>query len=313
VLSYVVRRIVATIPVVAVVAVFLFALLHISPGDPAVIIAGDQASTQDVERIRQSLGLNAPLVSQFGDWLWRILHANLGTSIFADQPVSHMILQRVEPTLALAVCSMLITVVIAVPLGAVAAWKANTWIDRLVMAVAVFGFSFPIFVIAYLLMYPTAIWTTLLPVQGYVSITDNVGQFIAHIILPSVSLAIVLIALIARMTRASVLEVLSQDYVRTARAKGLRPSSVLFIHALRNASVPIVTTIGLGIALLISGVVVTETVFAIPGLGRLTVDSILRRDYPVIQGVVLVFSMSYVLVNLLIDLSYTFLDPRIRY
>jgi peptide/nickel transport system permease protein len=313
VLSYVVRRIVATIPVVAVVAVFLFALLHISPGDPAVIIAGDQASTQDVERIRQSLGLNAPLVSQFGDWLWRILHANLGTSIFADQPVSHMILQRVEPTLALAVCSMLITVVIAVPLGAVAAWKANTWIDRLVMAVAVFGFSFPIFVIAYLLMYPTAIWTTLLPVQGYVSFTDNVGQFIAHIILPSVSLAIVLIALIARMTRASVLEVLSQDYVRTARAKGLRPSSVLFIHALRNASVPIVTTIGLGIALLISGVVVTETVFAIPGLGRLTVDSILRRDYPVIQGVVLVFSMSYVLVNLLIDLSYTFLDPRIRY
>lgn len=312
-LSYVVRRIVATIPVVAVVAVFLFALLHISPGDPAVIIAGDQASTQDVERIRQSLGLNAPLVSQFADWLWRILHANLGTSIFADQPVSHMILQRVEPTLALAVCSMLITVVIAVPLGAVAAWKANTWIDRLVMAVAVFGFSFPIFVIAYLLMYPTAIWTTLLPVQGYVSITDNFGQFIAHIILPSVSLAIVLIALIARMTRASVLEVLSQDYVRTARAKGLRPSSVLFIHALRNASVPIVTTIGLGIALLISGVVVTETVFAIPGLGRLTVDSILRRDYPVIQGVVLVFSMSYVLVNLLIDLSYTFLDPRIRY
>ena len=310
-LSYVTRRIVATIPVMAVVAVFVFSLLHISPGDPAAIIAGDQASTQEVERIRASLGLNTPLLSQFWEWLWRILHADLGTSIFADQPVSRMILQRVEPTVALTVSSMLITIIIAVPLGAIAAWKANTWIDRLVMALAVFGFSFPVFVIAYLLMFPAAIWTTLLPVQGYVSITEDFGGFLAHLVLPSITLAIVFIALIARMTRASVLEVLNQDYIRTARAKGLRPSIVLFGHALRNASVPIVTTIGLGIALLISGVVVTETVFAIPGLGRLTVDLILRRDYPVIQGVVLVFSMSYVLVNLLIDISYTFLDPRI--
>ena len=312
-LSYVARRILATVPVIGVVALFVFSLLHFSPGDPAVIIAGDQASAQDVERIRESLGLNAPLLTQFGDWIGRIIHADLGTSIFANQSVMHMILQRVEPTLALAVCSMTITVLIAVPLGAIAAWKANTWIDRLVMALAVFGFSFPVFVIAYLLMFPFAIWSTLLPVQGYVGIAEDFGGFLAHIAMPSITLAIVFIALIARMTRASVLEVLSQDYIRTAHSKGLRPSAVLFGHALRNASVPIVTTIGLGIALLISGVVVTETVFAIPGLGRLTVDSILRRDYPVIQGVVLVFSMSYVLINLLIDLSYTFLDPRIRY
>ncbi|MGE5147091.1 MAG: ABC transporter permease [Candidatus Eiseniibacteriota bacterium] len=312
-LFYVARRVIATIPVVGVVALFVFSLLYISPGDPAVIIAGDQASTQDVERIRESLGLNEPLLSQFGAWLGRLFHADLGTSIFANQSVMHMIVQRIEPTLALTVCSMTLTVLIAVPLGAIAAWKANTWIDRLVMALAVFGFSFPVFVIAYLLMFPFALWTTLLPVQGYVGITEDFGSFLAHIAMPSLTLAIVFIALIARMTRASVLEVLSQDYIRTAHSKGLRPSAVLFGHALRNASVPIVTTIGLGIALLISGVVVTETVFAIPGLGRLTVDSILRRDYPVIQGVVLVFSMSYVLINLLIDLSYTFLDPRIRY
>ena len=312
-LRYVAHRILATIPVMGVVAIFVFSLLHLSPGDPAAVIAGDQARAQDVERIRESLGLNEPLLTQFGTWLWHILQADLGISIFADQPVTRMILQRVEPTIALAVFSMAITIVVAIPLGAIAAWKANTWIDRLVMATAVFGFSFPVFVIAYFLMFPLALWTTLLPVQGYTNIADGFGDFLAHIVMPSITLAIVFIALIARMTRASVLEVLSQDYIRTAHSKGLRPASILFGHALRNASVPIVTTIGIGIALLISGVVVTETVFAIPGLGRLTVDSILTRDYPVIQGVVLVFSMSYVLINLLIDISYTILDPRIRY
>jgi peptide/nickel transport system permease protein len=224
-----------------------------------------------------------------------------------------MIIQRIEPTLALTICSMLVTLVIAIPMGVVAAWRAGTWIDRLVMAFAVFGFSFPTFVIAYLLILIFSMWADILPVQGYVSITRGLGEFLPNIIMPSLTLGIVFIALIARMTRASMLEVLSQDYIRTAQSKGLSNTKVLLGHALKNASVPIVTTIGLGIALLISGVVVTETVFAIPGLGRLTVDSILRRDYPVIQGVVLVFSASYVLVNLLIDITYTFLDPRIRY
>jgi peptide/nickel transport system permease protein len=312
-LAFVARRILATIPVMAVVAVFVFALLHLSPGDPAAVIAGDQATSADVARIRANLGLDQPLLTQFGLWLLRIFHGDLGTSIFASQPVGHMIAQRLEPTLALTICAIIVTVVVAIPLGAVAAWKANSGVDRAVMALAVFGFSFPSFVIAYLLMFPLALWTDLLPVQGYVSFHESIGGFAAHMVMPSLTLSLIFIALIARMTRASMLEVLSQDYIRTARAKGLANSRVLFRHALRNASVPIVTTVGAGVALLIGGVVVTETVFAIPGLGRLTADAILRRDYPVIQGLVLVFSAAYVVVNLLIDLSYTFLDPRIRY
>lgn len=312
-MRYVLHRILATLPVMAVVAVFVFSLLHLSPGDPAAIIAGEFASPAEIARVRVSLGLDQPLHTQFLAWVARLAQGDFGTSIFSDIPVTRMILQRVEPTLSLTFLSMLITISVAVPLGAIAAWKANSIIDRLVMALAVFGFSFPVFVIGYLLMFPFAIWTDLLPVQGYVSLFDDPARWLRHLVLPSISVSLVFIALIARMTRASMLEVLSQDYVRTAHAKGLPDSKVLFKHALQNASVPIVTAIGIGVALVIGGVVVTETVFAIPGLGRLTVDSILRRDYPVIQAIVLVFSFAYVLINLLIDLSYKLLDPRIRY
>jgi peptide/nickel transport system permease protein len=209
--------------------------------------------------------------------------------------------------------SLLIAVGIAVPLGILAAWNVGTWVDRSVMAIAVFGFSFPSFMIGYLLIFALSMSANLLPVQGYVSISNGLLKFLPNIIMPALTLGIVLIALIARMTRASMLEVLNQDYIRTAQSKGLSDAKVLLVHALKNASIPIVTTIGLGFALLISGVVVTETVFAIPGLGRLTVDAILRRDYPVIQGIVLVFSLTYVMINLLIDISYTLLDPRIHY
>ncbi|HWM46880.1 MAG TPA: ABC transporter permease [Xanthobacteraceae bacterium] len=312
-LAYVIRRVLATIPVMGVVALFVFSLLHLAPGDPAAIIAGDQATTEVVERIREQLGLNEPFLTQFGRWIFAVLHGDLGFSIFSNQPVSLMIFQRVEPTIALAVCAMLISIVVAVPMGVLAAWKAGTWIDRAVMAFAVAGFSFPTFVIGYLLILAFALWLNVLPVQGYTSISDGVLPFLESIILPSVTLGIVLIALIARMTRAAMLEVLSQDYIRTAQAKGLGNARVLLAHALKNASVPIVTTIGLAFALLISGAIVTETVFSIPGVGRLTVDAILQRDYPLIQGLVLVFSASYVLLNLLVDISYTFLDPRIRY
>src|SRR5690606_34089494 len=200
-----------------------------------------------------------------------------------------------------------------VPLGIVAAAKAGGWIDRMVMAVSVMGFSVPVFVLAYVLIGLFAIQLEWLPVQGYRSISEGFVPFIRHLILPSVALGIVYMALIARITRASMLDVLSQDYVRTAQAKGLAPHTVLVGHALKNAAVPVVTIIGIGIALLIGGVVVTETVFAIPGIGRLTVDAILRRDYPIIQGVTLLFSAVYVIVNLLVDLSYTLCDPRIRY
>ena len=297
----------------AVVALFVFSLLHLSPGDPAVIIAGDTATLDDIARIRQKLGLDQPLYVQFVTWVWGLLHGDLGISIFTNLPVSKLIAQRVEPTITLTISTLVISVLAAIPMGVLAAWKAGGWIDRLVMVFAVLGFSIPSFVLAYLLIYVFAISTDLLPVQGFVSIRDGVWPFLSHIAMPSLALGMIFAALIARMTRASMLDVLAQDYIRTAQAKGLSNDRVLIGHALKNAAVPIVTIIGVSLALLISGVVVTETVFAIPGLGRLTVDAILRRDYPIIQGIILVFSAAYVLVNLLVDLSYTFLDPRIRY
>jgi len=311
--TYVVRRILATIPVMVVVALFVFSLLFIAPGDPAAVIAGDQATPQDVERIRQSLGLDRPFLVQFSDWAWRLVHFDLGRSIFTNLPVTAMIAQRIEPTLSLMVVTLILSIVVAVPIGVVAAWKAGTWLDRAIMSFAVFGFSVPVFVVGYLLAYLFALQLEWLPVQGYTPISRGLWPWLENLILPSIALGCVYIALIARITRATMLEVLQQDYIRTARAKGLAQSPILFIHALKNASVPIVTVIGLGIALLIGGAVVTESVFAIPGLGRLTLDAILRRDYPVIQGVVLLFSFVYVLVNLVIDLLYTLLDPRIRY
>ncbi len=311
--AYLVRRLLATIPVMGVVALFVFSLLYIAPGDPAAVIAGDFATAQQIALIHQKLGLDEPFFVRFGHWLWAVLHGDLGISIFTNLPVTQLIGQRLEPTLALTLTTLVVTIVFAVPLGVIAAWKAGTWIDRLVMIVAVAGFSLPAFVLAYLLILAFSIKLDLLPVQGYVSFRDGFLPFIEHLILPSITLGLVYGALIARFTRAGMLEVLSQDYIRTAQAKGLANIQVLLRHALKNAAVPIATVIGIGIALLISGVIVTETVFAIPGIGRLTVDAILRRDYPIIQGVVLLFSAAYVLVNLLVDVSYTLLDPRVRY
>lgn len=311
--AYILRRILATIPVMLVVALFVFAILRLSPGDPAAVIAGDYASPADVARIRQKLGLDNPMHVQLGIWLWNVARGDLGTSIFSGLPVTKLIGQRLEPTLALSMTTMCIAVLLAVPMGVVAAWKPGTWIDRLVMVGAVLGFSLPVFWLGFLLIYGFSVQLELLPVQGYVSFTEGFLPFIRHLILPSLTLGMVYMALIARMTRASMLEVLREDYIRTAHAKGLKPHVVLLLHALKNASLPIVTIIGVGVALLIGGVVVTESVFAIPGLGRLTVDAILHRDYPVIQGIILVFSGIYVLINLLVDLVYTVLDPRIRY
>jgi peptide/nickel transport system permease protein len=313
VLAYVIRRILATIPVMLVVALFVFSLLYIAPGDPAVVIAGDQASPDDVARIRASLGLDRPFMIRFADWLMQVARGDLGTSIFTNLPVSHMIAQRIEPTLSLMLLTLVISVSVAIPLGIVAAWKAGTWIDRGVMLFAVLGFSVPVFVTAYLLAFVFALELEWLPVQGYSPISKGFVPFIENLILPALALGSVYIALLARMTRATMLEVLSQDYIRTARSKGLAPGPILFVHALKNAAVPIVTVVGLGVALLIGGAVVTESVFAIPGLGRLVVDAILKRDYPVIQGTVLLFSLTYVVVNLIVDLLYTVFDPRIRY
>ena len=311
--SYILRRVLSTVPVMAIVALFVFSLLYIAPGDPAAVIAGDQASPADVERIRQGLGLDRPFLVQFGTWLWRILHGDLGTSIFTNLPVSALIAQRIEPTLSLMVLTLVLTILVAVPLGVVAAWKAGSWVDRSIMAFAVFAFSLPVFVVGYVLAYVFALQFDWLPVQGYTPLAEGFWPWLQNLILPALALGCVYIALIARITRASMLEVLHQDYIRTARAKGLDQRSILFVHALKNAAVPIITVIGIGIALLIGGAVVTESVFAIPGLGRLTIDAILRRDYPVIQGIVLLFSFLYVLVNLMVDVTYTLVDPRIRY
>jgi peptide/nickel transport system permease protein len=311
--AYVVRRLLSTVVVTAVVAFVVFSLLYLTPGDPAAVIAGDIATDDDIRRIHEHLGLDDPFLVRFGHWAWGLLHGDLGTSIFTNLPVTHLIGQRVEPTLSLTLCTLVISILVAVPLGVVAAAKAGTWLDRAVMAFSVLGFSVPVFVIAYGLILTVSVKYDLLPVQGYRSFHDGWWEWLRHLILPSIALGTVYIALITRMTRASMLDVLAQDYIRTAEAKGLAPGRVLVGHALKNAAIPVVTTIGVGVALLISGAIVTETVFALPGIGRLTVDAILRRDYPVIQGVILIFSVVYVLVNLLVDLSYVFFDPRVRY
>jgi peptide/nickel transport system permease protein len=312
-LGYTLKRIVSTIPVMAFVALFVFSLLYIAPGDPAAVIAGDQASPEDVEKIRKSLGLDRPFLVRFTEWSGQVLSGNLGTSMFTGLPVTELIGQRIEPTVSLMAVTLIFAVVVAVPIGVLAAWKVGSWIDRGFMAFAVLGFSVPVFVVGYLLAYVFALELDWLPVQGYTPISKGFWPWLENLILPAIALGFVYIALIARITRATMLEVLSQDYIRTARAKGLADGGILFLHALKNAAVPIVTVIGIGVALLIGGAVVTESVFAIPGLGRLTIDAIVRRDYPLIQGIVLMFSFVYVLVNLAIDLIYTALDPRIRY
>ena len=303
----------ATIPVMGVVALIVFLLLHLAPGSPAALIAGDFATAEDIARIGRQLGLDRPLHVQFVAWVGQILRGDLGTSIFSHLPVSRLIRQRLEPTLVLSVTTLVIAVVLAVPIGVLAAWRARTWVDRLVMGLSVCGLSIPSFVLGYLLIYLFAIHLGWLPVQGYVSFTEGLWPCVRSILLPSFALGSIYMALIARITRASLLEVLEEDYVRTAKAKGLSTLMVLVAHALRNASIPIVTIIGVGLTLLIGGVVITESVFAIPGIGRLTVDAILRRDYPIIQAVILLSSGVYVMVNLVIDLVYTVLDPRIRY
>jgi peptide/nickel transport system permease protein len=312
-IAYVIRRLFSTLIVMAVVAFIVFSLLYLTPGDPAAVIAGDIATSEDIQRIHERLGLDDPFLVQFGRWVGALAHGDLGTSIFTNLPVTQLIGQRVEPTLSLTLCTLVVAIAVAVPLGVVAAAKAGTWFDRAVMAFSVLGFSVPVFVLAYILILTFSVQLDWLPVQGYRSFHEGVWQWQRHLILPSIALGTVYVALIARMTRASMLDVLAQDYVRTAQAKGLAPGQVLLGHALKNAAVPIMTIIGIGVALLISGAIVTETVFALPGIGRLTVDAILRRDYPIIQGVTLLFSAIYVLVNLAVDLSYALFDPRIRY
>jgi peptide/nickel transport system permease protein len=317
VLRFLAQRLAAIVPVLLVVAVVVFLILRLTPGDPAAVIAGNNATGDDIVHIREQLGLSRPLPAQFWIWFRNVLHGDLGYSFYVNKPVTELIAQRIEPTLSLAAGTLLLAVLVAVPLGTLAAWRMGGWLDRLLSGFSVAGFSVPVFVIGYVLIYIFSIKLHWLPVQGYRRLfgasSQGVGAWAYQLVLPWLSLGTIYVALIARVTRASVSEALTEDYIRTARAKGITESAVLLRHALANAAVPIATVIGIGVALLIGGVVVTETVFAIPGLGSLTVDSVLNRDFPVIQGVVLVFSVLYVLVNLAVDLSYLVLDPRIRY
>jgi len=312
-LSFLFRRLLSTLPVLGVVAVLVFLMLRLTPGDPAAVLAGDQATTEQIAMIRANLGLDRSIPEQFVIWLGHLFQGDLGQSYYYKLPVTELIAQRLEPTLSLAVVTITLAVLIAVPLGVAAAWRFGGWLDRGVMAFSVMGFSVPVFVSAYLLIWLISLKLGWLPVQGYTRLSEGLGPWLYHLTLPAITLSLIYIALIARVTRASVLETLGEDYIRTARAKGLPEVLVLRRHALANAAVPIITVIGIGVALLIGGVVVTESVYAIPGLGRLTVDAVLARDFPTVQGVILLFSFVYVLVNLLVDLSYVFFDPRIRY
>lgn len=311
--AFLARRLLSTLPVLLIVSVLVFLMLRLTPGDPAAVLAGDAANTQQIAQIRTSLGLDRSIPEQFGIWAGHLLSGDLGESFYYKTKVTTLIGQRLEPTVSLALITITIAVLLAVPLGVLAAWRFGGWLDRALMGFSVLGFSIPIFVLAYMMIWLVSLKLGWLPVQGYRRLGDGFGPWLTHLVLPSVTLSVIYIALIARVTRAAVLETLGEDYIRTARAKGLPERRVLMRHALTNAAVPIVTVIGIGIALLIGGVVVTESVFAIPGLGRLTVDAVLARDFPTIQGVILLFSFVYVMINLLVDLTYVFFDPRIRY
>ena len=312
-LAFVSRRLLATIPVLVMVAVVVFAILRLSPGDPAIIMAGDGATPERIEQIRQTMGLDKPVAKQFFIGGGKLLQGDLGTSLMSGVPVTQLIGQRLEPSLSLALLTLVFTLVVAIPLGVLAAWRQGRLLDRAVMGFSVLGFSVPVFVTGYLLIWAFAIKLGWFNVQGYTPLANGFWLFLHRLILPSLALSTVYIALIARITRTSVIEVMGEDFIRTARSKGLTETGVLLGHALRNAAVPIATVVGLGIALLISGVVVTESVFNIPGLGRLVVEAVLARDYPVIQGLTLFFAFVYVFINLVVDCAYTVFDPRIRY
>ncbi len=312
-LAFVFRRLLATIPVLVMVAVVVFAILRFSPGDPAIIMAGDGATPERITLIRQTMGLDLPLIQQFFIWSGRLLQGDLGNSLMSGVPVTKLISQRLEPSLSLATLTLVFTLLVAIPLGIVAAWRQGKLLDRAVMGFSVLGFSVPVFVTGYVLIWIFSINLGWFNVQGYTPLANGLWPYLHRLILPSLALSTVYVALIARITRTSVIEVMGEDFIRTARAKGLSESGVLLGHALRNAAVPIATVVGLGIALLISGVVVTESVFNIPGLGRLVVEAVLARDYPVIQGLTLFFAFVYVFINLLVDCAYTVFDPRIRY
>jgi len=312
-LFYILRRIIATIPVMGVVALLVFSMLFLAPGDPAVIIAGESASAEQLARMRQNMGLDQPLPVQFARWVGRVVIGDLGTSLHSGKPVTEMIGARVGTTLSLAIVTIIFSLLVAVPMGILAAWARGRFIDKAVMSIAVLGFSTPVFVVGYAFIFIFAVKAGWFPVQGFTALGDDPVRFLRTVTLPAITLSLAYVALVSRITRSSLLETLGEDFIRTARAKGATERRVLLRHALRNAAVPIITVAGSAAAFLIGGVVVTESVFNLPGMGRLVVESVLARDYPLIQGLILLLSLIYIGINLLTDILYSVFDPRIRY
>jgi len=311
--TYVARRFLALIPVALVVATVAFVLIHLAPGDPASVIAGPDATQEDVRKISRQLGLDAPLPVQLLQWYGRLLQGDLGRSIFLRKPVTEAILDRVEPTLLLTTSAIVIAVLIGVPAGVLAARYHNSATDQALMAAALVGISVPNFLAGLLLVLCFSVWLGWFPVAGYSPLEDGWPATLRSLVLPALALGVVQSALIARIARSSMLDVLREQFIIAGRAKGLGERAVIYKHALKNAMIPTVTIIGISFAVLISGAVVIETVFNIPGLGRLIISAVLRRDYPVIQGVVLCVAGVYMLINLAVDLSYVIFDPRVRY
>jgi len=313
VFAYLIRRLLTVIPVMAVVATVVFLLIHLIPGDPVSVMLGPDATPTQIEATRRSLGLDRPIYQQLVGFYGRVLRGDLGQSYFLDRPVITAIGERAEPTLMLMVCALLVAVAIGVPSGIVAAAHRGSAWDRVLMVGSLLGVCVPGFWLSLNFIYLFAVRLGWLPAAGYASLFSDPVSALRYMVLPAVSLGFSQSALIARISRSCMLEALQQDYVRTARAKGLSPRAVTYVHAFRNALVPVVTVIGVTTAVLIGGAVITEIVFNIPGLGRLIISAILRRDYPVVQGVVLLTAASYVLINLAVDVLYAFIDPRIRY
>jgi peptide/nickel transport system permease protein len=311
--TYIARRLLALVPVALVVATVAFVLIHLAPGDPASVMAGPDASAEDVQRIQRQLGLDAPLPVQFLRWFGRLVQGDLGESIFLRKPVTEAILDRVEPTLLLTLFAIAVSVLIGVPAGVLSARYHNTAADQVLMVVALLGVSIPNFLLGLLFILCFSVWLGWFPVAGYSPLEYGWLATLRSLVLPALALGLVQSALIARIARSSMLDVMREQFITAGRAKGLGEHAVIYKHALKNAMIPTVTIIGISFAILISGAVVVETVFNIPGLGRLIISAVLRRDYPVIQGVVLCIAGMYMLINLAVDLSYMLFDPRVKY
>ena len=313
--NFILKRILSMIPVMLLVSLIVFFITHLTPGDPAIMMLGEEANPQALAALRKELGLDQPLAVQYGAWLGKVARGDLGRSLRSNQPVSEAILQRLPPTIELTILAMLISLSIAIPTGIISATQRNSASDLVVTTLALIGVSMPNFFLAILLILIFSLnlgWLPPIAVK-FTPITQDVVGNLQTMILPALTLGAATVAIVARLTRSSLLEVLNQEYIRTARAKGLAERAVIYGHALKNAMIPVVTIVGLQVGGLLGGAVITETIFALPGVGRLVVDSIFQRDFPLVQGVVLLLAFVFLLTNLVVDILYGFLDPRIRY